>query len=86
MRLVDQGQVDDKILAVPLHGVFSLIRTAADLRMEYPGALEILELWFENYKKDGGLEVLGWEDEAFARDTVSRGICDHLGFRQHSQN
>jgi len=53
LRLLDDGERDDKILAVspgsPLAGVTGI----DDLQRRYPGILEILETWFLRYEGPG---------------------------------
>ncbi|WP_052750239.1 ParB-like protein [Arsukibacterium sp. MJ3] len=50
MRMLDNGEQDDKLLAVPLSGVFSEITDLAELQHQFPGVTEQLQLWFEHYK------------------------------------
>lgn len=50
LKLIDEGERDDKLLAVrpgsPLGGVDDI----DDLKDRYPGVLDILETWFVHYK------------------------------------
>lgn len=50
MRMKDHGQGDDKLLAVPLGADYQQINSIESLRAVYPGADQLLKLWFENYK------------------------------------
>ena len=61
-RLLDDGERDDKIIAVPLEGPFSDVRTLADLDAHYRGAREIILTWFANYKGPGRITPVGFED------------------------
>lgn len=84
LRLLDEGEVDDKLLAVPAgaaHGApFARVRGLADLRGDYPGVLEILETWLESYDGSGVTELRGVEDEEAALRVVDDGVA---AFHRH---
>lgn len=68
LRLSDRGELDTKIIAVPLD---SSLRTfpASDfqqLLLDYDPARRIIEEWFLYYKGYGVTELIGWEDEQYA--------------------
>lgn len=50
MRMKDHGQGDDKLLAVPLGADYQQINSIESLKAVYPGADQLLKLWFEHYK------------------------------------
>jgi inorganic pyrophosphatase len=50
LRLVDDGERDDKILAVQTTGPFSDVDDINTLESRYPGVRLIIETWFTNYK------------------------------------
>ena len=50
LSLLDDGEQDDKLIAVPMSGPFSEIRDITDLNNKYPGVVTIIETWFSNYK------------------------------------
>ena len=77
LRLLDQSEIDYKIVATQMSGPFSSVTSISEVRHQYPEALEILALWFGNYKRKGGLEVLGWGDETFARSVISAALCEN---------
>jgi len=63
MRMTDQQEQDDKLLAVPMHGLFSEVMTLAQLDQQYPGVSNQLKLWFEGYKgRQADVQVHGFED------------------------
>jgi inorganic pyrophosphatase len=70
LRLADDGERDDKILAVPTSGPFSDVATLDALDARYPGALAIVETWFTHYKGPGRVASAGFEDEREAWATV----------------
>ncbi|SEF82496.1 inorganic diphosphatase [Algoriphagus boritolerans] len=53
LKLKDRGEQDDKLIAVPIIGAFERIASLDQLEAAFPGALEIIQLWFENYKGPG---------------------------------
>ncbi len=61
-RLLDGGDVDDKILAV-VPGSDLDVDSLAELDAVYPGITRIIEIWFTSYKgADAGLESGGFGD------------------------
>lgn len=70
LRLLDDGEQDDKMLAVrpgtPLGDVTGL----AELRDRYPGVLDILETWFVHYEGPGN-RSRGFVDAEAARSIVT---------------
>jgi len=74
LRLLDEGERDDKILCVRADAApgdpFAGVRDLADLRRDYPAALEIVSLWFASYDRDQALTVEGWGDAAAARAMI----------------
>ncbi|NMM49981.1 inorganic diphosphatase [Marinigracilibium pacificum] len=79
LRLKDNGESDDKILAVPLgHPKNNLqnLNTFEELMAKYPSIAEIIKSWFLNYKGKGKTKFLGWEDEVFALDLIDASRVD----------
>ena len=70
LRLLDDGERDDKVLAVPLSGPLSGVHDLAELEADYPGAAEIVALWFTSYKGPGRLESTGFAEAEEALATV----------------
>ncbi len=68
MRMIDGGDLDDKLLAVVPGSTFDG-KTLADL--DAAGVLAILKIWFEGYKGPGEIQVTGFEDVAAARQTLA---------------
>jgi inorganic pyrophosphatase len=54
MRMLDNGEQDDKLLAVPLNGLFSNLHDLDQLQNQYPGLVRQLQHWFEHYKGASG--------------------------------
>ncbi|MEZ4215275.1 MAG: inorganic diphosphatase [Myxococcota bacterium] len=74
LALLDDGEVDDKIVAVPASGPFSEVDDLAALRARFPGVDAILEAWFTHYKGAGRTESRGWRDRAAAEEIVERAV------------
>ena len=74
LRLKDDGEIDTKIIAVPVDPTQRIIETSnfRDFLIQYDPAKRIIEEWFLNYKGLGAMELLGWEDETYAIDEIRR--------------
>nr|WP_301003468.1 ParB-like protein [Pseudoalteromonas sp.] len=67
MKMLDNGEQDDKLLAVPLTGVFSDIFDLSDLQQNFPSVEVSLQLWFEHYKGSSAqVSVLSFDNAAAA--------------------
>lgn len=70
LRMTDDGQQDNKLIAVPVDGSpFSPIHSMSELDQQFVGASSIIETWFRNYKGPSGeIETQGFEgpEAAFA--------------------
>jgi len=60
IRLVDDGDKDDKLIAVPKDSPLAKATTVAQLDELFPGITPILKTWFENYKGKGALQCSGF--------------------------
>ena len=81
LRLRDDGERDDKILAVPLEGPLSDVRHLADLDRRYAGASAILETWFTNYKGPGRIESDGLAERDAAWSSIRDAAAAHAAAR-----
>lgn len=74
LRLKDGGEIDTKIIAIPVDSAQRIIDAGnfRDFLIQYDPAKRIIEEWFLNYKGLGVMELLGWEDEAYAMDEIRR--------------
>lgn len=68
LQLTDRGELDTKIIAVPLDSSLRVfpVSNFQELLLDYDPAKRIIEEWFLYYKGYGITELVGWEDEAFA--------------------
>lgn len=72
LRLLDGGEIDDKVLAVAADAPFEPAKSATieDLRENYPGVLDIVEIWFTYYKGPGEMESLGYANAGAAWEMI----------------
>ncbi len=61
-RLIDRGEVDDKVLLIPADTSLRLVpcESLSCLETDYPEMLQILEGWFLSYKGPGMMASNGW--------------------------
>lgn len=71
LKLKDRGEQVDKLIAVPLKGAFESKETFDRLKVKFPGALEIIQIWFENYKGPGMMVLEQIEDSNLANKILS---------------
>ncbi len=74
LKLLDGGEVDDKILAVSDSSAMSAARSPSDLSSKFPGVLPIIETWFESYKGSGEIESNGFAGPEEARKVIDAAI------------
>ncbi len=60
LKLLDRGEQDDKLIGVPALNSILDIDSLQGLKEKYPGTLEIIQTWFENYKGPGKMETKGY--------------------------
>ncbi|MBI1388630.1 MAG: inorganic diphosphatase [bacterium] len=67
LKMQDDGEQDDKIIAVLDESPLGEVRTIGELEEKYPGAVDIVKTFFLNYKapSDKVIEGVGDEQEAF---------------------
>lgn len=70
LRLVDDGEQDDKILALQTSGPLSDAADIEELEARYAGALPILEAWLTQYKGSGRIESKGIQGAEAALSVV----------------
>jgi inorganic pyrophosphatase len=67
LRLLDDGEQDDKLLAVSKATALAEVADLQQLQDRFPGVTDIVETWFSNYKGAGRIETLGFRDASEAR-------------------
>ena len=66
IRMLDRGEQDDKLIAVPADDWHYDIFTIEQLNEQFPGITDILVTWLINYKGKGVVEFQGIDNENFA--------------------
>jgi len=81
LKMIDQGEVDDKILAVPL-GEPSF-REVHEYTQVFPHTLREIAHFFETYKALEGKQTstAGWEDAASAKRIIGEAAARYAGQR-----
>ena len=75
INMRDEGRLDSKIVAINQNSyVFnsSIINNFNDLNRNYPGALEIIELWFQNYKLNNNILIIGYGNVNDAKNLINK--------------
>jgi inorganic pyrophosphatase len=74
LKLLDAGQRDDKLIAVPSSSELRImdVQDMGDLRSRRPRVLALIEEWFTLYDATQPAEALGWEDKAAALAAVEQ--------------
>lgn len=70
LRLRDDGERDDKILAVLAGTPLGEVRDLPELDERFPGVSAIVETWFRHYKGPGRIEVEGLADAQAAWQAI----------------
>jgi inorganic pyrophosphatase len=63
LKLLDNGEQDDKLLAVSNESPLHHINSIEELQEKYSGITEIIKLWFSNYKGSGQMKTNGFGDK-----------------------
>lgn len=72
--LEDSGENDSKIIAIPVNEDIQIIKSTSydELSNNYPSIINIIELWFLNYKGDKVIEFIRWDDEIAANTEINK--------------
>ena len=70
LKMLDDGEVDDKVLAVLAGSELGSVSSVEELKRKFPGVTEIVETWFANYKGPGRIEANGYAEASEARALV----------------
>ena len=50
IEIIDDNFINHKVIAIPKNSNFLNVNSLDDIKKNYPGILEIIEIWFKNYK------------------------------------
>lgn len=79
IRLLDKGEQDDKIIAIPLTGPFTKIDDLGEMMVKFPGVIEIVRHWFEGYK-GSKIQFMGYMKRKKAEALIEKA---HASWRLH---
>jgi inorganic pyrophosphatase len=83
LKLTENGEQDDKLITLHESSpLYSFINTIDQLQEKYPGILEILKLWFENYKGAGKVKFHSLMDSHMAKNIVEDAI---KSYKEHKE-
>ena len=77
LRILDGGAVDDKLLGVLPGSAFSEVDNLTELEAQFPGVLDIIRIWIENYKGPGAMVINSIDDVDAAWEVLNAGIEDY---------
>lgn len=89
INMIDEGNNDSKIVAVNLDSFAfnaSILNNLNDLRLNYPGALEIIEIWFRNYKLNSNIIINGYGDINDAKKIIREAFEPYELIRGYWEN
>jgi inorganic pyrophosphatase len=72
LRLIDDGEIDDKIIAIPSNSKTQIIsaKNYKQLSQNYPEIKLMIELWFLNYNKSDEVKIESWGTELEALEEI----------------
>jgi inorganic pyrophosphatase len=72
LSLLDHGEKDDKIIAVPADITLRIIPCVdyTCLENDFPGIITVLQTWFTQYKGPGKVELVSWKSEKEAYEAI----------------
>ncbi|TXB63346.1 inorganic diphosphatase [Phaeodactylibacter luteus] len=78
LRLLDEGQVDVKVIAIPADSALQVISPAdfTDFSIRYDGARHLIESWFLQYDGLGAHQLQGWVDEERALAFIKASVAE----------
>lgn len=78
LLLRDRGEIDTKIIAVPVDSALRVfdVENFLEFSLEHNAALGIIENWFLHYKGPRLMELQRWEDENYAWREVRKWKTD----------
>ena len=75
--LKDQGEQDDKLIAVSEKSRFYKLNDIAELNKNYRGVSEIIRLWFKNYKGPNKMKSTGFGNKQRAEAILNTAIQEY---------
>ena len=76
LKMLDGGEIDDKLLMIQKDSPLYKANSVEELKEEFPGALSIIEKWFESYKGPGEIKTNGYGSVFEAENVLNQAIQD----------
>ena len=76
LKMLDGGEIDDKLLMIQKDSPLYKANSVEELKEEFPGALSIIEKWFESYKGPGEIKTNGYGSVFEAENILKQAILD----------
>ena len=77
MKMLDNGEQDDKLIAVMLDSPLGNIKSIVELDQHFNGITQILDNWFSNYKGPNNIQSRGFADVDVAQTILETAIADY---------
>ena len=77
LKLLDDGEQDDNLIAVGNESPFEKIKNLKELNQKFPGVINILETWFINYKGSDRIESKGFSGIQKAEQILNQAILSY---------
>jgi inorganic pyrophosphatase len=74
LKMQDEGEMDDKILAATKESPFYEISDLSEMEAHFPGVREIIETWFSHYKGQTAVTVDGWGNKKEAELVITKSM------------
>ena len=74
LKLTDHTENDDKIIAVSQNSEMYMVNDILEMENEFNGVLDIVEIWFKNYKGQRLLKSKGYRGKAQAISIINKAI------------
>ena len=78
LRMLDNKERDDKIIAVMSGTPFFELNDISELEKKYAGVTGIIKTWFLNYKGKGIIEIEGYGDASLAKRIIRIGAAEYI--------
>lgn len=77
LKLLDRNEKDDKLIAVAHNSLLYPVNSLQELNNQYHGILEIIEIWFTNYKGPNKMVSLGYSNQETAIEILNSAIAEY---------
>ena len=74
LQLLDNGEQDDKLIAINPNSSWNKVNSLEDLDNYYPGTKTIISTFFQNYKGKNQMKLNGWSSKSKALQLLEESI------------